>query len=89
MEEHKLETFWQRQCRKSLEKQLYRAIHLARTNIDYQLEYPSEVRANPEGKVLLECHPEAKKRIMEKHEKCLKLAIVPSVKRPERLNRVG
>ncbi len=44
-----------------------RSIHLARTNIDYQIKYPNEVRNNPEKKILLQCHPEAASRI---HHEC-------------------
>ncbi len=80
---------WKKQCLKALEKKKYRAIHLARSNPDYQIKYPNECRENPDRKVLLCCHPEAEKRILEEHEKILSLSIVPSVERPERLNRVG
>ncbi len=80
---------WKKACQRSLEKQLYRAIHLARTNIDYQIKYPNECRDNPTSKILIHCHPEAQKRILEEHEKILTLSIVPPVIRPERLNRVG
>ncbi len=80
---------WAKACAKALEKQKYRAIHLARTNPDYQLKYPVELRDNPEGKVLLCCHKEAEKRLLEEHEKILKLSVVPTVDRPQRLNRTG
>ncbi len=80
---------WAKACAKALEKQKYRAIHLARTNPDYQRKYPAELRDNPEGKILLCCHKEAEKRLIEEHEKILKLSIVPTVDRPTRLNRTG
>jgi len=80
---------WHKATHRALEKQLYRAIHLARTNIDYQIKYPNECRDNPTGKKLEHCHPEAQKRILKEHEKILMLAIVPDVDRPKRLNRVG
>ncbi len=80
---------WPDQCQKALEKQLYRAIHLARTNIDYKITHPSECRTNPENKILTECHPEAKKRILDCHEKTLRKAIIPIVDRPKRMNRLG
>ncbi len=78
---------WEKQCEKAYQHQLERAIHLARTNPDYQIKYPNECRENPERKLLKCCHPEAQKRILEKHEKILALAIVPIVDRPKRLNR--
>ncbi len=80
---------WKTQCLKALEKQKYRAIHLARTNPDYQIKYPNECRSNPENKVLLCCHPEAEKRILKEHEKILMRALVPDVDRPKRMNRIG
>ncbi len=84
-----VKTFWQIHCEKALKKKLYRAIHLARTNPDYQIKHPSECRENPENKVLLCCHPEAEKRILKEHETTLRLAVMPTVDRPARLNRVG
>ncbi len=80
---------WPKQIQKALEKKKYRAIHLARTNPDYQLKHPNECRDNPDRKVLTCCHPEAEKRILEEHEKMLRLAVVPSVERPKRMNRLG
>ncbi len=80
---------WAKQCEKALQHKETRAIHLARTNPDYQMKYPNECRDNPEKKVLTCCHPEATKRILEEHEKILRLSIVPDVERPKRLNRVG
>ncbi len=73
---------------RALEHKLYRAIHLARSNPDYQIKYPSELRNNPEGKVLLHCHKEAEKRIIHDHEKMIRLSIVPTVERPKRFNRI-
>ncbi len=64
---------------RALLHQLERAIHLARCNPDYQIKYPNEVRENPEKKVLLCCHVEANKRILEAHEKILKNSLVPVV----------
>ncbi len=80
---------WKKATARALKHQLYRAIHLCRTNPDYQIQYPSEIRANPERKLLLHCHPEAEKRILHDHEKILKSAIVPTVERPQRFNRLG
>ncbi len=80
---------WERCITRALKHKMYRAIHLARTNPDYQIEHPSELRNNPEGKVLLHCHKEAEKRIIEQHQKMIKLAIIPKVDRPKRFNRIG
>ncbi len=80
---------WKLQCEKALKHQMQRAIDLARCNPDYQIKYPNECRDNPDHKVLPHCHPEAQERLLESHEKILKLAIVPDVDRPKRLNRVG
>ncbi len=80
---------WKKHCDKALKHAENRAIHLARCNPDYQIKYPNECRDNPENKVLPCCHPEAKKRLLEKHEKILQLAIVPPVDRPKRLSRLG
>ncbi len=74
---------------RALQHKKYRAIHLARTNIDYQIQHPNETRDNPEKKVLTHCHKEAEKRIIEEHEKMIRLAIIPTVERPKRLNRLG
>ncbi len=79
---------WEKATQRALKHQLVRSIALARCNLDYQIKYPNECRENPEHNVLKECHPEAKKRILTKHELLLKLAIVPPVDRPKRLNRV-
>ncbi len=77
-------------CReRALQHQLVRAIHLSRTNPDYQVKYPAESRANPDHKVLSHCHKEAEKRILHEHETILRLAAVPDVERPKRLNRLG
>ncbi len=78
---------WKHCCDRALEHKLERAIHLCRTNLDYRIKYPSEVRANSELKVLTECHPEAKIRILKEHEKILRNAMVPLVERPKRLSR--
>ncbi len=78
---------WHHSLHRALKKQLYRAIHLARTNEDYQRKYPSEVRANPKSLVLRECHPEARKRIEKKHDLLCKRTFVTPVDRPERWNR--
>ncbi len=80
---------WKKACSRALQKKLERAIHLARTNPDYQIKYPNECRDNPSKKILSCCHPEAKLRILEEHEKILTLAVVPVVDRPKRLNRNG
>ncbi len=80
---------WKVSQKRSLETQLRRAIHLERCNIDYQILHPSESRSNPDRKVLKQCHPEAKVRILKKHEKWLAVHMVPSVIRPKRLNRLG
>ncbi len=80
---------WEICVKRALKHKLYRAIHLARTNPDYMIKYPNETRGNPDKKVLLHCHKEAEKRIIEEHEKMIKLSIVPIVERPKRLNRVG
>ncbi len=80
---------WPTQLEKALEHQLVRAIHLERCNPDYQLKHPAEHKANPSCAVRATCHPEAKKRILTDHHKIIQLSIVPPVKRPERLNRVG
>ncbi len=80
---------WPKQTQKALLHQLQRSIDLARTNPDYQIKHPNECRNNPDRKVLKECHPDARKRICEEHEKILSLATVPDVDRPQRLNRLG
>ncbi len=80
---------WKKACQRALDKKRYRAIQLARCNPDYKIAHPNECRDNPENKILLHCHPEAEKRIIEEHEKMLKLAIVPPVERPQRLNKLG
>ncbi len=78
---------WIKHQKKSLDKALYRSIHLARCNPDYQLKFPSECRDNPSRHVLHKCHPEAEKRIMHDHSVRLHMVTPPIVKRPERLNR--
>ncbi len=80
---------WDKQRKKALKHQYQRSIDLARTNDDYKIKYPNECRENPECKVLKECHPEAQKRLLQEHEKILRLAVVPDVDRPVRLNRLG
>ncbi len=80
---------WPKVTNRALLHQLQRAIDLARCNPDYQIKYPNECRNNPDHKVLHDCHPEAKKRICDEHEKIIKLAAVPDVERPKRLNRIG
>jgi len=80
---------WKHCIERALEKQLYRAIHLCRTNPDYKLKYPQEVKENPTGKVLLSCTASAKKRIEHEHMVRIRNNIVPTVERPKRLNRVG
>ncbi len=80
---------WPKAISKALEKKKYRSIQLARINKDYQIKYPNECRDNPDGKIVIHCHPEAEKRILKEHEKMLRLAIVPTVDRPKRLNRLG
>ncbi len=80
---------WKKATARALQKQYYRSIQLARTNITYQLEHPNECRDNPDHKLLDHCHPEAQKRILEKHEKILSQSVVPVVDRPVRLNRNG
>ncbi len=80
---------WKKACQRALDKKRYRAIQLARCNPDYKILHPNECRDNPENKILTHCHPEAEKRILEEHEKMLKLAIVPPVERPQRLNKLG
>ncbi len=80
---------WPKQIKKAQAKAEYRAIQLARTNITYQMEHPSELRENPENKVLTCCHPEAAKRIAEKFLKIKQSSKVPLWEQPKRLNRVG
>ncbi len=80
---------WPHQLHNALLHQMQRSIDLARTNPDYKIKHPNECRDNPDCKVLKECHPEAKKRLLEEHEKIIRLASVPDVDRPQRLNRLG
>ncbi len=80
---------WHKATERAIQHQYYRAIHLARTNPDYQVDFPNECRDNPEKKVLNHCHIEAKKRLDHRHEQILRNAMVPVVERPERLNRIG
>ncbi len=86
---HDNPTFWHKYEHKHLEKMLYRAIHLARNNLDYRNKYPNEARDNPKLEIRKECHPEAKIRILKEHVKCLEKAKVPIPVRPARFNRVG
>ncbi len=81
-------TFWHKYEHKHLEKMLYRAIHLARNNLDYRLKYPNEARDNPKLEVRKECHKEAHIRILKEHQHQLERAKVPTTIRPTRLNRV-
>ncbi len=78
---------WHHSLHKALDHKLYRAIHLARTNQDYRLKYPAEVRANPQGLVLTECHKEAAIRIQKVHDLLCKRTFVDPVDRPKRWNR--
>ncbi len=80
---------WKFAQARHLDYELESAIHLARCNPDYQTKYPQEVKDNPEGKVLLKCHVEAKIRILAEQSKMLKRVDVPKVLRPKRLNRFG
>ncbi len=80
---------WHRAIERALEHQLYRQIHLARTNPDYQRKYPSEVKANPQGKILTHCSIEAKKRCEHEQEVRIRHNFMPVVERPKRLNRSG
>ncbi len=82
-------TFWHKNQHKHLAKMLYRAIHLARNNPDYRLKYPNEARDNPKLEVRKECHKEAHIRILKEHEHLLESVKVPTVERPQRLNRLG
>ncbi len=80
---------WTHRADIALKHKLQRSIDLCRSNLDYQVKYPAETRANPTNKLQLEPHPEAKKRIVREHEKFLRGSIVPAVVRPKRLSRVG
>ncbi len=80
---------WRHCIERALDKQLYRSIHLCRTNSDYRLRFPNEVRENPEGKVLSSINKEARKRILHEHEVRVRNNIVPIVDRPKRFNRVA
>jgi len=80
---------WKHCVDRALKHQLYRAIHLCRTNPDYKLRFPSEVKANPQQKVLINPTKEAEKRILHEHEVRVRNNIVPRVERPVRFNRVG
>jgi len=80
---------WKHCVDRALKHELYRAIHLCRTNPDYKLKYPSEVKQNPTGKLLLVPTSEAKKRIEHDHEVRVRNNVVPIVERPKRLNRIG
>ncbi len=80
---------WRHCIERALDKQLYRSIHLGRTNSDYRLRFPNEVKSNPEGKVLSSPNLEAKKRILHEHEVRVRNNIVPTVDRPKRFNRVA
>ncbi len=80
---------WKHCIERALKHQMYRSIHLSRTNPDYKLKYPAEVAKNPERKLLLSPNKEAEKRILHEHEVRIRNNIVPAVERPKRLNRVG
>ncbi len=80
---------WQHCIDRALKHQLYRSIHLCRTNPDYLLKYPSEVKSNPENKVLNTVNHEAKKRIEHEHMVRVRNNVVPIVDRPKRFNRLG
>ncbi len=80
---------WTHRADIALKHKLQRSIDLSRTNLDYQIKYPAETRVNPMKDRLLECHPEAKKRIVREHEKFLRGSVVPAVIRPKRLSRVS
>jgi len=82
-----MEKFWEKRIRVHEEHAQYRAIHLARCNPDYQRLHPQEAKQNPDRKLLKDCHPEARKRIHEECEKYQRHVHVPTVERPERLNR--
>ncbi len=79
---------WEHSIERALEKQLYRSIHLCRTNPDYRLKYPAEFKENPSGKLLTVPTASARKRILHEHEVRIRNNIVPTVERPKRLNRV-
>ncbi len=80
---------WTHCIERALKKQLYRSIHLCRTNPDYRLKFPNEVRANAKGEVLKTPNKEAEKRILHEHEVRIRNNQVPAVERPKRLNRFG
>jgi len=80
---------WRHCIERALKHQLYRAIHLCRTNPDYQLRFPAEIKQNPDKKVLSVPTSEANKRILHEHEVRVRNNIVPQVERPKRFNRVG
>ncbi len=82
-----METFWEHRKAEAIKTQLRRAINLARTNPDYQMKHPNECRDNPSHKILTQCHPEAKKRIIQEMTKKHHNAEMPTVERPKRLNR--
>ncbi len=82
--------FWEIECKNALEKQLYRSIHLARTNPDYQIAHPTETKfqlSKAESGNCHECQPDAVKRITEAVTKKQQFYIMPAVERPKRLNR--
>ncbi len=78
---------WKQHQDKALKKKLYRSIHLARTNPDYQIKYPNELRDNPNNEVKSKPHKEAEIRIIADHTKMLKRNTLPLVVRPRRLSR--
>lgn len=79
---------WRNHQDKALQKKLDRSIHLARTNPDYQIKYPSEARDNPDRLLLSEPHVEAVKRITHDHLVRIKHITTPAVERPQRLNKL-
>ncbi len=80
---------WKHCAERALKHQLYRSIHLCRTNPDYRIRFPSEVKQNPEKKLLRVPTQEASKRILHEHEVRIRNNIVPPVERPKRFNRIG
>ncbi len=83
-------SFWDKQKKRILAKNLENSIHLARCNPDYQLLHPNECRENPEHHVLSQCHPEAHKRICHQYETFLQKSLMPKPKYiQERFNKNG
>jgi len=80
---------WKMATKRALELQLRRSISLATCNPDYKIQYPNECRDNPENKLTHNCHPEAEKRLLKDHQAILAKSLVPTVERPQRMNRLG